>query len=268
VDKKALIDSPRAVALDAFDPADTGGMDKDQATNKVGKLERRLAHQQELLYAAAQNAVLVVLQGMDTSGKDGTIKHVMASVNPVGVQVSNFKQPTVEEAAHDFLWRVHRRAPALGVLGIFNRSHYEDVLVVRVHKLVPPEVWKQRYEQINAFERILSENGTLILKFFLHISKAEQRRRLRERLEDPDKNWKFSEGDLKERALWNGYMAAYEKLLSRCSTDCAPWYVIPADHKWYRNLAVASVLVDAITDLRPRYPKPLLSRVRLRRLRL
>ena len=231
MDKKALIDSPRAVALDAFDPADTGGMDKDQATNKVGKLERRLAHQQELLYAAAQNAVLVVLQGMDTSGKDGTIKHVMASVNPVGVQVSNFKQPTVEEAAHDFLWRVHRRAPALGVLGIFNRSHYEDVLVVRVHKLVPHSVWSKRYDLINDFEKTLAQNGTHILKFYLHISPQEQLERFKQRLDDPSRNWKISDSDYSERELWPKYIEAYEDALALTSTKRAPWYVIPANHK-------------------------------------
>ena len=258
-----------AVRLARIDPGDTGKhADEETARATLARDIEQLAKLQDVLYAERRHAVLIVLQGMDTSGKDGTVKHVMSGVNPSGCEVVPFKVPTEEEAAHDFLWRAHRAAPRRGHITIFNRSHYEDVLVARVHRTVPRSVLKQRYHQINVFERILAENGTLILKFFLHISKAEQRRRLRERLEDPDKNWKFSEGDLKERALWNGYMAAYEKLLSRCSTDCAPWYVIPADHKWYRNLAVASVLVDAITDLRPRYPKPLLSRVRLRRLRL
>jgi len=260
VEKKALIDSPRVVALDAFDPADTGGMDKDQAADKVGKLERRLAHQQELLYAAAQNAVLVVLQGMDTSGKDGTIKHVMASVNPVGDQVSNFKQPTAEEAAHDFLWRVHRRAPALGVLGIFNRSHYEDVLVVRVHKLVPQEVWKQRYEQINAFERTLAQNGTIVLKFFLHISKEEQERRLLERERDPEKSWKLAVADWQEREYWDEYQKAYADALGRCATKEAPWYVVPADKKWYRDLFIAQAIVERLEPHEHRWERDLKER--------
>jgi PPK2 family polyphosphate:nucleotide phosphotransferase len=260
VEKKALIDSPRAVALDAFDPANTGGMEKDQGANKVGKLERRLAHQQELLYAAAQNAVLVVLQGMDTSGKDGTIKHVMASVNPVGIQVSNFKQPTAEETAHDFLWRVHRRAPALGVLGIFNRSHYEDVLVVRVHKLVPQEVWKQRYEQINAFERTLAQNGTIVLKFFLHISTEEQERRLLERERDPEKSWKLAVADWQEREFWDEYQKAYADALGRCATADAPWYVVPADKKWYRDVFIAQAIVERLEPHERRWERDLKER--------
>jgi len=257
------------VRLDRFDPGDTGKhLDEEQARAKLARDIERLTELQDVLYAEHRHAVLVVLQGMDTSGKDGTVKHVMRGVNPSGCEVVPFKVPTDEEASHDFLWRVHRATPRRGHITIFNRSHYEDVIVTRVHRTVPRGVLKRRYHQINAFEQILAENGTLILKFFLHISKAEQRRRLRERVEDPSKNWKFSEGDLRERALWKHYVAAYEKALSRCSTDVAPWYVIPADHKWYRNLAVASVLVDAIEGLRPQYPKPLLSRARLRRLRL
>src|SRR6266403_3739683 len=244
------------VRLGRIDPADTGKhADEAAARAKLGQDVARLTKLQDVLYAERRHAVLVVLQGMDTSGKDGTVKHVMSGVNPSGCEVVPFKVPTEEEAAHDFLWRAHRAAPRRGHITIFNRSHYEDVLVTRVHRTVPRSVLKPRYHQINAFERILSENGTLILKFFLHISKAEQRRRLRERLEDPHKNWKY-------------YVAAYEKLLSRCSTDCAPWYIIPADRKWYRNLAVAAVLVEAIEGLRPQYPKPLLSRARLRSLRL
>jgi PPK2 family polyphosphate:nucleotide phosphotransferase len=260
VEKQALIDSPRTVSLDAFDPTDTGGMDKAQAAGKLGKLEGRLAHQQELLYAAAQNAVLVVLQGMDTSGKDGTIKHVMASVNPVGVQVSNFKQPTVEEWAHDFLWRVHRRAPALGVLGIFNRSHYEDVLVVRVHKLVPPEVWKRRFEQINDFERTLAQNGTIILKFFLHISTDEQERRLLARERDPEKSWKLAIADWQEREYWDEYQRAYADALGRCATKEAPWYIVPADKKWYRDLFIAQAIVERLEPHERRWERDLKER--------
>jgi len=220
-----------------------------------------------VLYAERRHAVLVVLQGMDTSGKDGTVKHVMNGVNPSGCEVVPFKVPTEEEAAHDFLWRAHRAAPRRGHITIFNRSHYEDVLVPRVHRTVPRAVVRQRYDQINGFERILAENGTLILKFFLHISKGEQRRRLLERLADPGKYWKFSAGDLKERALWDRYVTAYEKLLTRCSTRPAPWYVIPADHRWYRNLAVASALVAALEGLDSHYPPPALSPAQTRRLR-
>jgi PPK2 family polyphosphate:nucleotide phosphotransferase len=204
---------------------------------------------------------------MDTSGKDGTVEHVMSGVNPAGCEVVPFKVPSEEEAAHDFLWRAHRAAPRRGHITIFNRSHYEDVIVPRVHRTLPRAVLAKRYDQINEFERILAENGTLLLKFFLHISKREQRRRLAARLADPRKNWKFSEADLKERALWGGYMKAYEKLLARCSTEHAPWYVVPSDRKWYRNLAVASVLVDAIRRLRCRYPRSALSPERLRRIR-
>jgi len=220
-----------------------------------------------VLYAERRHAVLVVLQGMDTSGKDGTVKHVMSGVNPSGCEVVPFKVPTEEEAEHDFLWRAHRAAPRRGHITIFNRSHYEDVLVPRVHRTVPRAILRRRYEQINDFERILAENDTLIVKFFLHISKGEQRRRLAERLADPDKAWKFSANDLKERALWERYLTAYEKLLARCSTPHAPWYVIPADHKWHRNLAVASRLVDALEGLGSRYPPPALSPAQARRLR-
>jgi len=256
------------VRLDRIDPADTGKhADEGAARAKLGRDIARLAKLQDVLYAERRHAVLVVLQGMDTSGKDGTVKHVMNGVNPSGCEVVPFKVPTEEEAAHDFLWRAHRAAPRRGHITIFNRSHYEDVLVPRVHRTVPRAVVRQRYDQINGFERILAENGTLILKFFLHISKGEQRRRLLERLADPGKYWKFSAGDLKERALWDRYVTAYEKLLTRCSTRPAPWYVIPADHRWYRNLAVASALVAALEGLDSHYPPPALSPAQTRRLR-
>jgi PPK2 family polyphosphate:nucleotide phosphotransferase len=223
-------------------------------------LEARLARQQELLYGAAEHAVLIVLQGMDTSGKDGTIKHVMHSVNPAGCQVSYFKQPTAEELAHDFLWRVHQRTPGKGLLGIFNRSHYEDVLVVRVHQLVPPEVWKQRYEQINDFERTLMHNGTILLKFFLHISKEEQEQRLLAREKDPEKSWKLSVGDWQEREYWDAYQKAYEDALGRCATKDAPWYVVPADKKWYRDIVVARAIVDRLNDDEHRWEQELAER--------
>ena len=256
------------VRLDRIDPADTGRhADEAAARAKLGRDIARLAKLQDVLYADRRHAVLVVLQGMDTSGKDGTVKHVMSGVNPSGCEVVSFKLPTEEEAAHDFLWRAHRAAPRRGHITIFNRSHYEDVLVPRVHRTVPRAVVRRRYQQINDFERMLAENGTQVVKFFLHISKGEQRRRLAERLADPDKGWKFSVHDIKERALWKRYLTAYEKLLSRCSTPHAPWYVIPADHKWHRNLVVASVLVHALEDLDMRYPPPALSPGQLRRLR-
>jgi PPK2 family polyphosphate:nucleotide phosphotransferase len=246
VGKHALIDAPRAVSLGDFDPADTGGWDKDQAPDELKQLEARLARQQELLYGAAQHAVLIVLQGMDTSGKDGTIKHVMRSVNPAGCQVSYFKQPTPEELAHDFLWRVHQRTPAKGLLGIFNRSHYEDVLVVRVHQLVPRGVWERRYDQINDFEQMLALNGTILLKFFLHISKKEQEQRLLARETAPEKSWKLAVDDWQERERWDDYQKAYEDALGRCATKEAPWYVVPADKKWYRDVFIARAIADRL----------------------
>jgi PPK2 family polyphosphate:nucleotide phosphotransferase len=193
---------------------------------------------------------------MDTSGKDGTIKHVMTGVNPQGCRVTAFKQPTPDELDHDFLWRIHRAVPARGEIGIFNRSHYEDVVVVRVHGLAPRETWRARYDQINAFERMLTRNGVVILKFFLHISRDEQRERLQARLDDPAKNWKFSEGDLAERARWDQYVAAYEDAISRCTTEWAPWRIIPADRKWVRNAAVAHTIIETLEALKMRWPRP------------
>ena len=258
----------RRVHLDRIDPADTGRQtDEAAARATLARDIERLAKLQDVLYADGRYAVLIVLQGMDTSGKDGTIKHVMSGVNPSGCEVVAFKVPTEEEAAHDFLWRVHRSTPRRRHITIFNRSHYEDVIVPRVHRTVPRAVVKARYEQINAFERHLAQNATVVLKFFLHISKDEQRRRLAERLADPTKGWKFSEDDLKVRAHWDDYMDAYEKLLARCSTEHAPWRVIPSDRKWYRNLVVASVLVDALKALRCTYPPPPVPPSRLKRLR-
>jgi PPK2 family polyphosphate:nucleotide phosphotransferase len=192
---------------------------------------------------------------MDAGGKDGTIRHVMSGLNPQGCHVTSFKVPTEEELAHDYLWRVHRAVPAKGEIGIFNRSHYGDVLVVRVHNLVPRRVWSERYEQINGFEKILADNDVTIVKFFLHISKEEQKKRLQERLDDPAKHWKVSEADFEERRFWPDYIKAYEDALSKCSTPWAPWYVIPADHKWFRNLAVADILVSTLEDMDMRFPK-------------
>jgi PPK2 family polyphosphate:nucleotide phosphotransferase len=239
------------VRLRDYDPADTGGMERAQAEQQTARLADEFAEMQELLYGAAQQSVLIVLQGMDTSGKDGTIRHVMAPINPQGCDVVTFKQPTPVDLAHDFLWRVHPCTPAKGMIGIFNRSHYEDVLIVRVHNLVPREVWKRRYEAINQFERLLVNNETIVLKFFLHISKEEQRGRLLAREKEQAKAWKLSPGDWIEREQWNDYQAAYETALSKCSTKEAPWYIVPADRKWFRNLVITEAIMAA---LRPNVP--------------
>jgi PPK2 family polyphosphate:nucleotide phosphotransferase len=206
------------------------------------------------LYAENKRALLIVLQGMDAAGKDGVIRHVLSSVSPQTCQVIAFKQPTVEELSHDFLWRVHRAAPPHGRVGIFNRSHYEDVLTVRVHKLVEKSVWKERFDQINAFEQLLTAEGTTIVKFFLHIGYDEQRKRLQQRLRDPQKYWKISQADVKERKYWSDYQRAYEDVLSRCSTTYAPWHVIPADHHWYRNLAIGKILCETLNVMDPQFP--------------
>jgi len=227
---------------------------------KTGKvfadLNQRLHAQQNLLWAEDERKVLVVLQGMDTSGKDGTISHVFEGVNPLGVRVTAFKTPSQEELDHDFLWRIHAKVPGAGEIGIFNRSHYESVLVERVHELVAPKVWKARYAQINHFERLLAESGTRVLKFFLYIDRDEQRRRLEARLANPEKRWKFSASDLDDRKRWDAYMAAYEEAISRTSTEDAPWFVVPANKKWYRNLVVASVLVQTLEDMQLHYREP------------
>lgn len=237
------------------DPGFTGPY---QDRKHVEKLLRanldRLNELQNLLYADSGHALLIILQAMDAGGKDSTIRHVAGAFNPQGVRVVSFKVPTEHELAHDFLWRVHQQTPRRGEIAIFNRSHYEDVLVVRVHNLVPELVWRQRYDQINAFEQLLADNGVTILKFFLHISKEEQKQRFEERLRNPRKNWKFRRGDLSERAVWDEYMAAYEEALSRCSTEHASWIVVPADHKWYRNLVVSRFLIRAIESLELSYP--------------
>jgi len=245
------------VSLRDIDPADTGSYkssaDVEQATQSYLEELNKL---QFLLYAESKRALLIVLQGMDTSGKDGTIRHVMSGASPLGVQVKAFKAPHEEELAHDFLWRVHQAVPRRGYIGIFNRSHYEDVLVVRVHDLVPKKVWKTRYDQINAFEKSLTENNVVILKFFLHISKKEQKDRLEERLQDPSRYWKFSMNDVEERRFWGDYREAYEDALSRCSTAWAPWHIVPADKKWYRNLVVARTIVKTLRDQKMEYPPP------------
>jgi len=240
------VKSNEKVKLSDFDPDDTHGVSEEQAKGRRDKLIDQLGDLQGLLYAAKRKSVLIVLQGMDTSGKDGTIRHVMSGVNPQGCRVESFKVPTEEELEHDFLWRVHKLTPRKGITTIFNRSHYEDVLVVRVRELVPQDVWKKRYDQINDFEKLLAHSGTIVLKFFLHISRDEQKKRLLEREKDPEKAWKLSVGDWEERSLWDEYMKAYEDVLSRCASDHAPWYVVPANNKWYRNLAVAEAIVDSL----------------------
>jgi PPK2 family polyphosphate:nucleotide phosphotransferase len=254
------------VKLNDIDPGfkDHHESHKDAA----GEMEQdriKLRELQELLYADRRCALLIVLQGLDTGGKDGTINHFLGAMNPQGCQVAAFKQPTAEELAHDFLWRVHQRVPAHGEVVIFNRSHYEDVLVVRVHNLVPQAVWGRRYDRINAFEQGLAEDSTHILKFYLHISKQEQLSRFKERLDDPAKQWKISESDYQERRFWGDYTAAYEDVLSRCSTEHAPWFVIPSDHKWFRNLAIARIVVERLEGLDLKFPPPSVDLERIRR---
>ncbi len=219
-------------------------------------LTKRLEELQEVLYAQSKHRLLVVLQAMDTGGKDSTIEHVFEGVNPQGVKVVGFKAPTVRELAHDYLWRVHPHVPGNGEIVIFNRSHYEDVLVVRVHELVPETTWRKRYAHIRNFEELLVDEGTTIIKFFLYISKDEQKQRLQDRLDEPNKHWKFNVGDLSERKRWDEYVAAYEEALAQTSTAAAPWYVIPADRKWFRNLIVSQVLVDTLERLDLQYPPP------------
>lgn len=248
----------KKVHLDQIDPADTSAYkgDKASAEKDLQDLSQELDKYQERLYAERQHAVLIVLQGMDTSGKDGTVEHVFEGVNPEGVTVANFKAPTPQELEHDFLWRIHQKTPGKGEMVIFNRSHYEDVLIVRVHRLVPDKVWRRRYDEINDFEKMLVDEGTTILKFFLHISKDEQKDRLMDRLDQPEKHWKFNPEDLKERDLWGDYMQAYQDAVEATSTDWAPWTIVPADHKWYRNLVVASLLDKTLKDLHPAPTNP------------
>jgi len=242
------------VTLEKLDTSATHGWDRDHGEPELANQLERLATLQDRLWAESKRKVLVVLQGIDAAGKDGTINKVMEAFNPQGCPVTSFKVPSAEELAHDFLWRVHKAVPRKGEIGIFNRSHYEDVFVVRVHDLVPKAVWSMRYEQINDFERTLADTGTTIVKFFLSISRDEQRERFQSRYDDPTKRWKFSMGDLAERKLWDDYQAAFDEALSKTSTDWAPWYVIPADRNWFRDLAVATILADTIADLDPQYP--------------
>jgi len=242
--------------LSAIDPAKTPGTTKAKAARELAKDAAILGELQERLYAEGRRSLLLVLQGTDTSGKDGTISHVIKAMNPQGCKITAFKQPTSEERKHGFLWRVRKALPPPRYIGVFNRSHYEDVGIVRVHNLVPERVWHARYAQINDFEREVTRRGTTIVKVFLHVSFEEQTRRLLARLDDPKKRWKFQPGDVEERALWDAYIAAYDDAIARCSTSVAPWHVVPADHKWYRNWAVARLLIETLGEMDPQYPKP------------
>jgi len=253
--EQLLVRPGSRVSLAKHDPNDTFGREKDDAAAIVARDIGRLADLQERLWAEHKQRVLIVLQGIDASGKDGTIKHVMAGFNPQGVKITGFGVPSEMELAHDYLWRVHQVVPASGEIAVFNRSHYEDVLVVRVHSFVAEPVWSKRYDQINHFEETLAASGTTVIKFFLHISADEQLERFRERYEDPTKRWKFKMGDLAEREHWDEYMAAYEDVLARCSTEAAPWYIVPSNRKWFRNLAIGSIVADTIEDLHPAYPE-------------
>jgi PPK2 family polyphosphate:nucleotide phosphotransferase len=250
------IDPGSEVDLATISPDDTHGFEKaDEASSAPADLEQ-LESLQERIWAERKHAILIVLQGIDGAGKDGTIRHVMSAFNPQGCEVTGFDVPTRVEAAHDFLWRIHAATPGLGEVAIFNRSHYESVLVVRVHELAPREVWQARYDEINDFEGMLANEGTMVLKFFLHISRDEQAKRLEALYQDPTKQWKFQPGDLEERKRWDDYLAAYQDVLRRCSTEVAPWYVIPANHKWFRNLAVREILAEHLAALHPEYPRP------------
>jgi PPK2 family polyphosphate:nucleotide phosphotransferase len=250
------INPKEKIHLLEIDPADSSFFPegKKAGRKRLAKLSQELEVLQELFYAEGKHRLLIILQGMDASGKDGVIRHVFEGVNPQGVSVTSFKVPTAEELAHDYLWRIHQKTPSTGQIAIFNRSHYEDVLVVRVKNLVDKKIWSRRYEQINHFEKQLTEEGTIILKFFLHISKEEQKHRLQARLDDPSKHWKFNPGDLKDRALWLDYMQAYEDALNLTSTSWAPWYLIPSDRKWLRNLIIAEVMVRTLRDLQISLP--------------
>lgn len=268
LEKRFRIEPGSSVDLGSIDAGFHGhyGNETD-ATIDLQKHLHRLSKLQRKLYADHRHSLLIVLQGIDGAGKDGTCWHVISAMDPQGVQVTGFKQPTAEEREHDFLWRVHPHAPQRGNIAIFNRSHYEDVLVVRVHELVPKDVWKPRYDFINEWERLLAvENNTTILKFFLYISKEEQLERFKLRLDDPDRQWKISESDYKEREKWDDYIKAFEAALSKCSTRCAPWYVIPSNHKWFRNLAVSQIIADALEDMRLELPKPTVDIEEIRRL--
>ena len=254
--EELIVKPGSSVKLKDIDPSSSPGWkNKESAADQLAKNLVDLESLQYLLYAEAKRSLLIVLQGIDAGGKDGTIRHVMGGFNPQGARVTSFKVPAGEEKQHDYLWRVHKAMPGAGEIGIFNRSHYEDVLVVRVHNLVPEQVWKKRYEQINNFEQMLAENGTQIVKFFLYIDRDEQKKRFEDRLKDPAKNWKFSAADVEERKYWDQYASAFETAIEKCSTPWAPWYIIPANRKWFRNLAVSEIVISTLREMKLESPK-------------
>ena len=255
--KEFMVEPDSKVNLDKIDPSYTGRHEShEKSIDEIAEHLERLRKAQYLLYADAGQSLLVVLQGLDAAGKDGVIQHLFSGLNPQGVKVARFGPPTADEAAHDFVWRVHAKAPADGEIAIFNRSHYEDVLVARVHKLVPKAVWSKRYGLIDDFEKLLTRNGTRILKFYLHISQKEQLARFKQRLDDPVRHWKISERDYSERELWGKYKDAYEDALAATSTDHAPWFIIPSDHKWFRNLAISEIVADTMEAMKLKLPPP------------
>jgi PPK2 family polyphosphate:nucleotide phosphotransferase len=257
IDSPYLAEPGKKLRLHKLDPSQKGPFKhKDDAAAEIAANLLDLEKLQDKLYAGSEKALLIVIQAIDTGGKDGAIKHVFSGINPEGCQVSSFKQPSKLELAHDFLWRIHAAMPPRGTIGIFNRSHYESVIVERVHNLVPKKVWSKRYDTINQFEQMLTDEGTVIVKFFLNISKAEQKERLKGRLDDPDKNWKFDPADLAERERWDDYQEAFQDAIEKCSTEAAPWYVVPADHKWFRDWVIGNVLVETLRKMKLKYPAP------------
>jgi PPK2 family polyphosphate:nucleotide phosphotransferase len=255
--KKLMVIEGKKINLQRLSPDYNFSIDEEKAEYVLKQnLKKRMSELQYRLYAERKNGLLIVFQGIDTSGKDSTIRHVISAFNPQSCAVKAFKEPTTEDLSHDFLWRIHKRAPSRGEIVVFNRSHYEDIIQPRVHKTIHKSIWSQRYEHINAFERCLSDNSIKIIKFFLHISKEEQRKRLEERMNDPSKQWKASESDITERKFWNNYTVAYQDIINRCSNLWAPWYIIPANKKWFRNLVVALIIVDTLERMKPKFPKP------------
>lgn len=255
--KKFIVEPGGKIKLADIDPAEHGAYSEAEANAELARHKEKISVLQRKLNADGSQALLIVLQGIDSAGKDGTIWHVINSMDPEGVRVTGFKVPTAEELKHDFLWRVHPHAPAKGDIAVFNRSHYEDVLVARVHKLVPKKIWMPRYDAINQWEGLIhTDANTRILKFFLYISKDEQLRRFKDRLEQPDRQWKISEADYKEREFWDDYIDAFEDMFAKCSTDIAPWFIIPSNNKWFRNLAVARIIADTLEEMNPKYPPP------------
>jgi PPK2 family polyphosphate:nucleotide phosphotransferase len=264
--KRFLVEPGSKVKLAGIDPAYAPKhLSETEAKDETEKHRESIAKVQDLMYAEAQHSLLIVLQAMDAGGKDGTVRHAMSTFNPMGTTVTSFKRPTAEESKHDFLWRVHPHAPAKGMVAVFNRSHYEDVLVVRVHNLVPRDIWSKRYDDINEFEeRLYRESNTHILKFFLHISKEEQLERFKSRLDDPSRNWKISEDDYKEREFWRDYVDAYEAVFRKTSTSNAPWYIIPSNHKWFRNVAISQIVASTLEELKIQTPEPQVDLERIR----